>query len=298
MKILLASIVILLFFNADYSGGAIYGQRDDSSKQRFDLKEETKFLNIGATTIKIVASKNTKTDSAYLYFNMHDNENTSVEATKKIIARFGGTLLELQSVGERLINFSLDKTAYTFDPNRIFTENGIGETLKFHSKNTPVARREIKRFADKLMDDYFKDLKLLIAVHNNTDENYSIKSYQKGGEYETDAKLVYVNPELDEDDFFYVTEEKFFNFFKDKKFSVVLQDNKKVVDDGSLAVYCADKKISYINVESEHNHLREQEKMLEALQDLLKQEEKKTVRISSLNPNGLESDNSEIFEII
>jgi hypothetical protein len=200
---------------------------------------------------------------------MHDNENTAVEAAKEIIGKYGGTLVELQIEGERLINFSLEDKSFTFDPNRIFTEVGIDKTLKFKGAYTAKAKAETTKFAEKLKE-YLKNVRLVIAVHNNTNENYSIESYQTGGEFESEVKLFNINSEMDVDDFFYVTENSFFKFLKQKKQNVALQDNAKVTDDGSLAVYCAKNKISYINVESEHEHLSEQTKMLEVLQDLIK----------------------------
>lgn len=236
----------------------------------FDIKEEIIPIKIGDTTIKIVVNKSSVASPVYLYFNMHDNENTAVEATKEIINKYGGTLIELQADGQRLIRFSLNKKQYTFDPNRIFTEIGIKKTLNMYGDYAPEAQTEVSNFANKLSKDYFQNTKLLIAVHNNTDGNYSIKSYEKGQEFGNDAKLVYSNSDMDADDFFFVTEEKYYKILSENKNNVALQDNVKVTDDGSLSVYCGYKNISYINVESEHNHLKEQVKMLKTLQDLVK----------------------------
>ncbi len=40
-------------------------------------------------------------------------------------------------------------------------------------------------------------------------------------------------------DFFYVTEKKFFAYLAERDFNVVLQNNEKVTDDGSLSVHFA-----------------------------------------------------------
>ncbi len=224
---------------------------------------------IGETIVKIVVSKTSSASSKFVYFNMHDNENTAVEAAKDIIGRFGGTLVEMQHGGERLVKLSLKENQFTFDPNRIFTAVGIEKTLKSDTSQTNEMTGEAKKFAENL-EKYLKAAKLIIAVHNNTDGNYSIESYTPGGEFENDAKLANINSKSDIDDFFFVTENGFYKTLKAKNQNVVLQDNEKVTDDGSLAVYCARKKISYVNVESEHGHLTEQTKMLEILQDLIK----------------------------
>ena len=237
---------------------------------KIELKEEIIPIKIGETEIKVVVNKSSIATTGYLYFNMHDNENTAVEATKEVIGKNGGTLVELQNNGERLIDFSLNRKQYTFDPNRIFTEVGIKKTLDNYGEYTLEAQKEVSRFANKLAKDYFQNSKLVIAVHNNTEGNLSIKSYEKGQEYGNDAKLVFINPNTDADDFFFVTDEKYYKLFSEKNYNVALQDNQNVTDDGSLSVYCGFNKISYINVESEHNHLNEQVKMLEVLQDLVK----------------------------
>jgi hypothetical protein len=200
---------------------------------------------------------------------MHDNENTAVEATKEIIEKYGGALIELKNDGKRLIKFSLKDEQFTVDPNRIFTDEGIVKTLKNNGEYTIEAERETNKFAAKLKNS-LKNVRLIIAVHNNTNENYSIKSYEKGGEYEKDAKIVNKEPKIDVDNFFFVTENGLFKYLKEKNQNVALQDNANATDDGSLSVYCGKNKISYINVESEQGHLIEQIKMLEILQKIIK----------------------------
>lgn len=236
---------------------------------KYKIKKQVFPYKIGDKVVKIVVGKTSAKVSEFVYFNMHDNENTAVEATEGILEKFGGTLIELQNDGERLIKFSLAENQFTFDPNRIFTPGGIKKTLQFNSADSFEAEGKTRKFAEKL-ESFLKNARLIIAVHNNTDENYSIASYAVGGEFEKDAKLSSVNAKTDVDDFFYVNESNFFKFLKGKNQNVALQDNEKVTDDGSLAVYCARNKISYINVESEHGHLTQQTKMLEVLQNLIK----------------------------
>ncbi len=47
----------------------------------------------------------------------------------------------------------------------------------------------------KKLKEFLKNARLIIAVHNNTDENYSIKSYEKDGEFAKDIKLANIDPE-------------------------------------------------------------------------------------------------------
>jgi hypothetical protein len=235
------------------------------------LKEtltETVKLRIGETEIQAMIHKGNI--GKPLFFNMHDDENTSVEAAKLFVVKHGGKIIELKHDGERRIKFKLKNKNFSIDPNRIFTMVGIVATLKENKgKTSPEVEKSVDVFAKTLISKFLADSKIIIALHNNTDEDYSLKSYEKGGKYEKDAAQVFAKSENDIDDFFFVTEQKYFDVFKAKGFNVVLQNNQTVVDDGSLSVYCGREKITYINVEAQHGHQAEQLKMLEALREVL-----------------------------
>lgn len=232
-----------------------------------DLKQESLTLSLGESGLQAIINRG-KTLKP-VYFNMHDDENTSVEAAKSVADKVGGTVIELKHSGDRLINFNFKNKSYKIDPNRIFTRVGINKTLKNYGGTSPAAEAEVDKFAKKLITDFLKQTDVIIALHNNTNNEYSAKSYEKGGDFEKDAAQVFINPANDADDFFFVTEEKHFNKIREKGFNVVLQDNKNATDDGSLSVYCGNEKITYINVEAEHGHRAEQIKMLEALREIL-----------------------------
>jgi hypothetical protein len=204
-----------------------------------------------------------------IYFNLHDDENTSVEAAKHVLNNTHAKLIEIQASGERLITFNIDTTVYKFDPNRIFSSHGREATLKRYSQFSQKADSIVKSFADYITDSLLKDAKIIVTLHNNTENNYSILSYAQGGEYETDAADIYINKNQDSDDFFYVTQDDYFNKIKKKAFNVLLQDNTKVTDDGSLSVFCGNKHIRYINIEAQKGHLKQQEEMIMALQSIV-----------------------------
>jgi len=204
-----------------------------------------------------------------IYFNIHDNENTSVKAVKTIFTEIGGRLIEIQAQGKRLISFSSNENIYRFDPNRIFSKDGIKNTLNSYGKYSQSSYTIIQNFADFITDSLLVDAETIVTLHNNSNLGYSINSYKKGGILEKDALNININPNYDPDDFFYVTDSIFFNKIKKKKFNIVLQDNKNVRNDGSLSVDCGKKNIRYINVEAQHGHLQEQITMLKILHDIL-----------------------------
>jgi len=205
-------------------------------------------------------------DSGITIFNMHDDENTAVEASLEVIRRHGGRLVELRHSGERLISFRLLTESYQVDPNRIFTDKGLENTLEKYSSYSRPAFEAVRTFTSELLEDYgLDDAGLIITAHNNGKGEYSAESYQAGAVYETDAAEVFVAEGSDPDDFFFVTTRPVFEKLKAGGFNVVLQNNQTVTDDGSLSVLAGRKGIPYINCEAAKGHLEEQILMLEAV---------------------------------
>jgi hypothetical protein len=205
--------------------------------------------------------------------NVHDDENTSVEAGIKNIEHHGGRLIELVHSGTRLIMFNLNGQRYAFDPNRIFSDAGIVATLRKHSSYSEDAHAAIKSFAQQYLQHFALDKEpVIIALHNTADGIFSVESFTSNGKFGSDAAAAHLSPRRSKFDFFYVTETKFYDFLKDRDFNVVLQDNAQATEDGSLSVYFARKGIPYINVEAETNHLPNQIEMLEVVREILNPE--------------------------
>ena len=201
--------------------------------------------------------------SDLLFFNMHDDENTAVEAGLQVIALRGGRLLELRHTGDRLVSFGIASADYRFDPNRIFTPVGIKKTLERYSQADGPAIEAVRAFADSLISDGgLQEARLIVTLHNNGEGGYSVESYLPGGEYEVDAEAVHIQQGRDPDDFFFVTQDQLFQLFKSAGLNVVLQKNSMVTDDGSLSVWAGHEEIPYVNVEAQHGHLAEQVVMI------------------------------------
>lgn len=225
-------------------------------------------LNIGNEILNFHTATYYPYSSAVSFINLHDDENTSVEAATDFLSKYGGALLQLKHTGKRNFNFILNGQSFSFDPNRIFTDKGIKATLEKQSVYQHAAAIEVKKLADSLLKKYVDDKKLVIALHNNTERGLSILSYKTGGFEARNAARVYINPSMNPHDFMLTTERSFFHYLKQRKLNVVLQHHKPA-DDGSLSVYAAKKKIRYINVEALRGHLDVQVKMLEAIKDII-----------------------------
>lgn len=206
--------------------------------------------------------------------NVHDDENTAVEAGRAVLARRGGRLVELRHTGARTLALRRpppDTARSAVDPNRMFTDAGAERSLRALGRFDPAVLRGVRAFADTLLARAGLDTaRVVVALHNNTEANYSVRSYMRGGEYAADAALVFRNPRMDDDDFFYVTDRAVFDALRRRAFNVVLQDNRRVTDDGSLSVLAALRGQRYVNVEAQHGHLAQQTRMLTALLDVLR----------------------------
>jgi hypothetical protein len=214
---------------------------------------------------KVILSPTCKTPIHGIWFvHVHEDEKTATSAAIEFIDSIGfGCFVTLQHGSGRNISFTQNGVSYTFDPNRMFTDAGRKATLQKLGKYSESAFKDVTRLAKKFTSNYIDSNKLIVALHNNTnDGGLTIKSYAKGGDYASDASQVFINQKEDVDDFFYTTSEKAFSFFKELGFNVMQQNNATVTDDGSLSVYAGLRKIDYINIEAEHGKAGQQKRML------------------------------------
>jgi len=200
-----------------------------------------------------------------VFISLHDNEFTGMVETQSLLEKQGGLLIKIENDYKRNISFRLHGRSYTFDPNRMFSKIGIQKTLVNFGRTSEKAINEINKFARHVLGLFPKDLYCAIALHDNTEGGYSVKYYQAGSQYEKDAKLVTVDPSQDADDFFLTTDSVLFQQLSAKNYNVILQDNKRAIQDGSLSVYFGKKNIRYLNCETEHGKTKQYEEMVRAI---------------------------------
>ncbi len=228
------------------------------------VKQQVHSLALPSAQFEIVVHQSGK--SPWVLCNLHDDENTSVRAGLQLIERHAGRLVEIRHSGERNCSFQIGDARYVFDPNRIFTPVGIRQTLSDLSQWDEPAQQAVASFAESVLAYYDLDsCRVVIALHNNTDGRYSAVNYLPTHDLAADAAAVAIDRGRDTDDFFFVTDRRLFEALKQARMNVVLQDNQRVTDDGSLSVYCGQRGIPYVNVEAQHEHGEQQVNMLETL---------------------------------
>ncbi|MBA5249869.1 MAG: LD-carboxypeptidase [Gammaproteobacteria bacterium] len=197
-------------------------------------------FQIGESTVMIEVIQSN--DAGLVFFHPHEDEKTSYKEVKKLIKQYGGKLVSIKQHGKRLIEVEYQGKHYMFDPNRMFTPQGIKDTLiKYSSFHKQVAK-DIQNFADRIASLVLG--RLVIAVHNNYDKGYNISSYKNSDK----VKYYYQNPKQGTGEFFYTTNTPFFNFAKVAGYNAVVQ-SKSVANDGSFSVYAELKEVEYINLE-------------------------------------------------
>ncbi len=205
-----------------------------------------------------------------LFINLHDNEQTSRIAADSFLKINNGMIMHIINDSSRNIEFALGEKKYIVDPNRIFSKAGRLASLKLLSENTDdSAEPFVAYFAQQLIKNYVAKKSIIIALHNNSDSNFSIKTYVHLQDSIPNSGKVYVNPEMDEDDFIITSSIDIFKKIKAIKINVVWENVSKVKDDGSLSLYCSKHKIPYLNVEAQHEHLQQQLFMLYSLKDII-----------------------------
>lgn len=248
------TLTLILFFCLGALFIALYSNDFKLSfkKNRLTPTVKTIFLKMGNTTIPIkIQQYGERTDIVFL--NLHDDEITSVDATKNILEKEGGRLIEIENNQKRNIRFQYGSLYYTVDPNRIFSKNGITKSLIENGRSSRKAIEESAKLAERILQLFPENPTCVVALHNNTPGMYSATSYAPGNKRSADARRVYINKTQDVDDFYLTTDEKLYEQLADAGFNIVLQDNKKCAEDGSLSVYCGKKNIRYVNLETEHD---------------------------------------------
>ena len=229
---------------------------------------ETTNINIGDSTLTIKHEFIEK-DSSILYLNVHEDEQTSIKAIQEFNKTKPVNFTFLKHNKTRRIFIKNKQKTYSFDPNRIFTSKGIKKTIEPKPGIISRSKGQVKLIASYIIK-IVKKYEVIVTLHNNTDVNYSIKSYLPGEDESENTADVFISDAWDPDDFIYTTEKIYFDYLKAEGINVILQKQSGYVNDGSLSIYCGQHNIKYINIEAQKGHLTEQIQLIECVDNMLK----------------------------
>lgn len=216
-------------------------------------KVHIKTVYLGRTPIQI---RHEDYGSGKVFVHLHANETTALLAGRNVARQSGGQVITLVHQKQRDISFMYRHYRYTFDPNRIFTHQGIRQTLIKHGCYDPRVIPMVRHFAQAILKTIPPQQKI-VAVHNN--KEYSLRDYFPKHESAQDASSYYYKARSNYRNFYLVTSDKDFKRYKALGFNVVEQANL-ARDDGSLSIVMA--KNGYVNVEAGFGQLQAQKKML------------------------------------
>jgi hypothetical protein len=243
------------------------------SKALYIPNEKTILHKIGDRNISLKVLQYGE-ERNFVCINLHANETTSVQAAKSVLQETGGTLILIENSRQRVIKFRLKGITYGFDPNRMFSRTGIEQTLRENRRISRDAMNEVEKFAQMVLLLIPDSTGCIIALHNNTEEAFSIKSYLSGSNREKDAKAVYADSTQDVDDIAFTTDSVLYQRMADFGFNSIWQDNENAKKDGSLSIYYGEKKKRYINIETQHGRQEQYVIMLEKLLVILYSEKR------------------------
>ena len=213
---------LVLFFSGLIICSICFGQKQKvltKVTSTYKLKQtETSYL-LGNRNIGVVIYKYNNNPNIVM-INVHDDEATSVEVSKQVLRKTGGTLIKLRNDSMRLVKFKINGAVYTFDPNRMFSEKGIEASLHLYNCYSPIAVKKIKGFAAFILNKIPKTNATLIALHNNHFGDYSINTYDSAGNLSTDSRATYIDSIRGTDDFFLTTDEIIYNKIRSYGYNV------------------------------------------------------------------------------
>jgi hypothetical protein len=254
------AIAVLVFFAFIFFNAHAQGDSSDSSHN---------FL-VGRTTITYKSTCH-GTQSGVVFISLHENEETAAVTANRFLDSLGShCLVQLVHDKQRLLSVSFLGKTYRLDPNRMWSKQGLEANLRYLNKRFPDELvTQLQRHTLRFRKQFFFNRRLVVALHNNTNNGFSVRSFMKGGGNYQDALEVHLNPAHDPDNFFIVTEQPHFTHLKQLGYSVVLHKRKTSFDDGSLSFLCARNNIPYINAEVEEGNSEKQSEMLMVIHDLI-----------------------------
>jgi hypothetical protein len=233
-----------------------------------------------------------KSSSKTAYVHVHENEEASLAAALEITSSGYDKVVSLShslsGSTNRYVSFRHKGKIFKFDPNRIYTTNDQLLINHISTNSNQEADIEVMQEVRNLANAIWKEVSyydMIIALHNNkneaqtikrrwfkldqlVNESYSIVSYIKRCDHSSESNQsceeIYINPSMNNSEFFIVTQKGDFDALSKMKQTVVLQ-NAEPVDDGSMSVWAEKHNKRYINAEAKQGRVEEQRLMLEKL---------------------------------
>ena len=134
-------------------------------------QDPTKVYALGNSVVEIKTAKY-KAGAAVVLVQLHHNEKTAGAVAQHFSDSLKIGFLQINNGDERLISFGIEGTSYRFDPNRMFSKEGIAASLKLHSAYNDEAANAVDSFGRWLLG--LLNAETIVAVHNNSNEDFTL----------------------------------------------------------------------------------------------------------------------------
>jgi len=226
------------------------------------LKKDCTNILVGDSLLRLTVYRNGASNP--LFIRLHGDEKEAQQVGCWWVEHFGGLFVDVDHE-TRTAEFNYHDTVISFDPNRIFSKEGIKATLEdYQSSSSLEIIKEIEKYSRAILA-YCDSVNCVIALHNNKD--FNINYYVKGGENYDPAVRVHINPHENPNNLILVTSERDFNYLKKYNLNLISECVDSQDHTGSLSEYCKRKTIRYFNIETQHGELAKQKALLKLVVD-------------------------------
>ena len=195
------------------------------------------------------------------YIHIHGDERTAFEVLESLTSRARGDVFFIQSNTR-----DVQVRGLTIDPNRMWSRAGAERSLRNLNKTDTGVDQALRAIEDDREGVLRRLLprggELLVALHNNG-PGYSVED-------ETAiSDQVARNDKEHPDEFILCSVRADFDIQSRGPFNVVLQQNPKGEDDGSLSRLWAARNVRYVNIEAARGNAAAQRNMLDWVERVL-----------------------------
>ena len=213
-----------------------------ASPEPASLKVNKSFFRIGDQLMTLEKYGDHKIHN-YVIVSLHHDDHI-LESALSMVQSYQSGFIRLLNKQGRNVEADLFNKKLVFDPNNIFTSWGRREHLKANHCWSKASDEYVQQLARFVLNEIPIDKTVVMFL----DEKTNLADYTEGGKKEKQVKNIFQSSAMEATSFFLTTDELIFEKLKSANANAVLQNPKKMEDDGSLPVYCSKANRNYLTV--------------------------------------------------
>ena len=216
-------------------------------------------------------------ESDLFFFHMHVPERTAKATGEEAVRARGGTFMYLtHSSSARNMVVRIGGRRYEFDPNRIFTAEGLEERTM--PRPTGSDLEALRRFVAWIEQNLTiargqRARPMLMALHNNSDDDVEgalLSILTEEELLEVDNRAVNINEAWDIDNFYIATQPATYDALVERHHPNISLRLEHPRDIGYLSNWAIEEGIDYLTVETEMGDLEGNRRMVDIVQAMFR----------------------------